>query len=104
MVKKKMKLVYNIVVGLLLLGGIVWVSSKFVHLGNIEFTDNAQVKQQIVPINSRIQGFVRKIYFKEYQRVRKGDTLVMIEDVEYRYRLAQAKADFQNAKIGRAHV
>ncbi|MEI6695217.1 MAG: HlyD family secretion protein [Bacteroidota bacterium] len=101
MVKKKMKLAYNIVVGLLLLGGIVWVSSKFVHLGNIEFTDNAQMKQQIVPINSRIQGFVRKIYFKEYQRVRKGDTLVMIEDVEYRYRLAQAKADFQNAIIGK---
>jgi len=101
MVKKKMKLAYNIVVGLMLLGGIVWVSSKFVHLGNIEFTDNAQVKQQIVPINSRIQGFVRKIYFKEYQRVRKGDTLLVIEDVEYRYRLAQAKADFQNAIIGK---
>lgn len=101
MVSKKMKLGYNIVVGLLLLGGIVWVCAKFVHLGNIEFTDNAQVKQQIAPINSRIQGFIKKIYFKEYQRVKKGDTLVVIEGMEYRYRVAQAKADYQNTIIGK---
>jgi membrane fusion protein (multidrug efflux system) len=101
MVSKKMKLGYNIVVGLLLLGGIVWVCAKFVHLGNIEFTDNAQVKQQITPINSRIQGFIKKIYFKEYQRVKKGDTLVVIEDAEYRYRVEQAKADYQNTIIGK---
>lgn len=101
MSKKKMKIVYNIVVGLLLFGGIVWVCSKFVHLGNVEFTDNAQVKQQIVPINSRVQGFIKKIYFKEYQRVNKGDTLLVIEDAEYRYRVAQAEADYKNAIIGK---
>ena len=101
MEKKKMKLVYNVVVALLLVGGIGWVCAKFVHLGNVEFTDNAQVKQQIVPVNSRIQGFIKKIYFKEYQRVNKGDTLVVIEDLEYRYRVAQAQADYQNAVVGK---
>jgi membrane fusion protein (multidrug efflux system) len=101
MAKKKMKLAYNIVVGLLLVGCIIWVCGKFVHFGNVEFTDNAQVKQQIVPINSRVQGFIKKIYFKEYQRVCKGDTLVLIEDVEYRYRVAQAEADYKNAIIGK---
>ena len=101
MVKKRMKLAYNIVVGLLLLGGIVWVSARFVHLGNVEFTDNAQVKQQIVPVNSRVQGFIRKIYFAEYQQVKKGDTLLVIEDAEYRYRVTQAEADYQNAIVGK---
>lgn len=101
MAKKRMKLVYNIVVGLLLLAGIIWVCAKFVHFGNVEFTDNAQVKQQIVPVNSRVQGFIKKILFEEYQRVNKGDTLVVIEDVEYRYRVAQAEADYQNAVIGK---
>lgn len=101
MVKKRMKLVYNIVVGLMLIAGIVWVFSKFIHLGNIEFTDNAQVKQQIVPVNTRVQGFVKKVYFKEYQRVNKGDTLLLIEDAEYRFRLAQAEADYQNAIVGK---
>jgi membrane fusion protein, multidrug efflux system len=101
MVKKRMKLVYNIIVGLLLVCGIIWVCSKFVHLGDVEFTDNAQVKQQIVPINSRVQGFIKKIYFKEYQHVNKGDTLMVIEDVEYRYRVAQAEADYKNAIVGK---
>lgn len=96
-----MKRAYNIVVGLFLLGGIVWVSAKFVHFGDVEFTDNAQVKQQIVPVNSRVQGFVKKIYFKEYQRLNKGDTLLVIENIEFRYRLAQAEADYQNAIIGK---
>lgn len=98
---RKMKFVYNIVVVFLLAGSVFWVCAKFVHLGNVEFTDNAQVKQQIVPINSRVQGFIKKINFNEYQNVKKGDTLVVIEDVEFRYRLAQAQADYQNAIIGK---
>jgi membrane fusion protein, multidrug efflux system len=98
---KKKKLVYNVVVGLLLAGCIFWVCARFVHLGNVEFTDNAQVKQQIVPINSRVQGFIKKIYFDEFQNIKKGDTLVVIEDAEFRYRLAQAQADYQNAIIGK---
>jgi len=101
MSKKKKKLIYNVVVGLLLFGCIVWVCAKFVHLGNVEFTDNAQVKQQIVPVNSRVQGFIKKICFKEYQRVKKGDTLVIVEDAEYRYRIAQAEADYKNAIVGK---
>lgn len=101
MATKTKKLVFNIVVGLLLVGGIMWVFSHFVHLGNVEFTDNAQVQQQIVPVNSRVQGFIKAIRFKEYQPVHKGDTLVLIEDAEFRFRLAQAEADYQNALIGK---
>ena len=98
---KKRKVSYNIIVGVLLIGCIGWVCSRFVHLGNVEFTDNAQVKQQIVPINTRAQGYIKKIYFTEYQPVHKGDTLLVIEDAEYRFRLAQTKADYQNAIAGK---
>ena len=79
----------------------VWVCSKFVHLGNVEFTDNAQVQQQIVPVNSRVQGYVKEIRFKEYEQVKKGDTLVIIDDSDLRLRVAQARADYQNALSGR---
>ena len=100
MERKKKKLIYNVVVSLLLIAGLVWVCSHFVHLGSVAYTDNAQVKQLIVPVNSRVQGFIKKIYFDEYQEVRKGDTLALIEDSEFRFRLAQAEADFQNAISG----
>lgn len=79
----------------------VWVCSKFVHFGNVEFTDNAQVQQQIVPVNSRVQGYVKEIRFKEYEPVKKGDTLVIIDDSDLRLRVAQARADYQNALSGR---
>lgn len=99
--KKTKKLVFNILVITLLAVAIGWVCSRFVHLGHVEYTDNAQVKQLIVPVNSRVQGFVKKIYFEEYRKVHKGDTLALIEDAEFRFRLAQAEADYQNALSGK---
>ncbi len=80
----------------------VWVGSKFIHLGNVEFTDNAQVRRQIVPVNSRVQGYIREIRFKEFEKVRKGDTLVIIDDADMRLNVARANADYQNALAGRS--
>ena len=101
MTQKTKKLIYNIFACILLLGAISWVCEKFIHLGNVEFTENAQVKQLIVPVNSRVQGYIKEVRFDEYQKVQKGDTLVIIEDVEYRYMVAQAEANLANAKSGK---
>ena len=79
----------------------LWVGSKFIHLGNVEFTDNAQVRRQIVPLNSRVQGYIKEIRFKEYEKVKKGDTLVIIDDADMRLNVARANADYQNALAGR---
>ena len=99
---KTKKLIYNSLVVIALVVCLVWVWSKFVHLGSVEYTENAQVRQHIVPVNSRVQGFVREIRFDEFQPVKKGDTLVIIEDAEFRYRLAQAEADCQSARTGKS--
>lgn len=80
---------------------LIWVMCKFTHIGNAEYTDNAQVKQQIVPVNSRVQGYIKEIRFNEYERVKKGDTLIIIDDSDMRLRLAQARADYQSAQAGR---
>ena len=77
------------------------VGRKFIHLGNVEFTDNAQIEQQIVPVNSRIQGYIKEIRFKEYEYVKRGDTLVIIDDADMRLQVARANADYQNALAGR---
>lgn len=98
---KRNKLISNIILTIVILGGIIWVCSRFVHLGNVEYTDNAQIKQHITPINTRVQGFIKKIYFDEYQPVHKGDTLLIIEDSEFRLRLAQAEANYLNATAGK---
>lgn len=100
--RKTRKIVYNTLVVALLAGGLAYVCSRFIHWGRVEFTDNAQVKQHITPVNTRVAGFIKKICFDEYQPVRKGDTLLLIEDAEFRLRLAQAEADLANAQAGRS--
>ena len=100
MKKRTKKIVFNVIVGLLVVVVLAWVAGKFIHLGNVEWTDNAQVKQLIIPVNSRVQGFISEVRFDDFQDVKKGDTLAIIEDTEFRYRLAQAEADYQNALKG----
>lgn len=102
MKKRVKKTLSGILVIVVLLGGVIWVSSKFIHLGSVEYTDNAQVHQHIVPVNCRISGFIKEIRFDEYTHVKQGDTLVIIEDSEFRLRLAQTKADYQNALAGKS--
>lgn len=95
------KLIYNAVIVALLVIGLAYVCSRFIHLGDVEYTDNAQIKQHITPVNTRVQGFIKKIYFEEYKPIHKGDTLLVIEDSEFKLRLAQAEADLANALAGR---
>lgn len=101
MTRRTRKLIYNTLACLLLAGSLLWVCEKFIHLGRVEYTENAQVKQLIVPVNSRVQGFLKEVRFEEYSHVEKGDTLAIIEDVEFRYLVAQAEANLENALTGR---
>ncbi|MDE6321395.1 MAG: HlyD family secretion protein [Muribaculaceae bacterium] len=98
--RSKKILSYTITIAVVLAAAF-WVVSRFIHLGNVEFTDNAQVKQQIVPVNCRVQGYIKEIRFNEYEPVKKGDTLVIIDDTDMRLNMAQARADYQNALAGR---
>lgn len=98
--RKIRRIISNTIVVIAILIAFVGVCTRFFHFGRVEYTDNAQVRQHIVPINSRIQGFIKKVYFDEYQQVHKGDTLALIEDAEFVLRLAQAEADYRNAISG----
>lgn len=91
-------IIYNTVIILLLLGGVAYVVLQFTHFGRIEYTDNARVCQYIAPQNTRVPGFIREIRFESYQHVHAGDTLVIIEDSEFKLRLAQAKSDLARAE------
>lgn len=99
-----LRIVYNVVVLLIVAAGTYLVVDHFVHFGKGEYTDNATVQQHITPVNTRVSGFIKEIRFAEYQQVHKGDTLVIIEDSEFRLRLAQAEADLANALAGKQAV
>ena len=102
--KKLIKRIYNVVVILFFVGAVVWTFSHFVHGSGVEYTDDAQVCRHIIPINTRVQGFIKEIRFSDFQHVKKGDTLVVIEDAEYRLQLAQAAAGLRGSKAGSSVV
>lgn len=99
MKNKAKKVLSNVVIIAIVAAGIVWVCSHFFHLGNVEWTDNAQVRRNIVPIHSRVQGYVQKICFDDFQEVKQGDTLVIIDNSEYQLRVTQADAAYQRSLV-----
>lgn len=101
MKQKTRRRLQNAGVILLIIAGFAWIAYKFIGFSSSTYTDNAQVYQRIVPVNSRVQGFVKEVRFDDYTPVRKGDTLVVIEDADYRLQVAQAKANLQNALSGK---
>jgi membrane fusion protein (multidrug efflux system) len=102
--RKTRRLLQNIFVMLVLAIGLWWIAAEFIKFNVSTFTDNAQVSRQIVPINARVQGFIKEIRFDEYTFVHKGDTLIIIDEAEYALALAQAEARLQNAVSGKSTV
>jgi len=91
----------NYAIPALLLCLVAWVLYKFDFFRSDYATDNAQIRRQIAPINSRVQGYVRDISFQEYTHVTQGNVLFVIDDSEYTLRLAQAEANDEMAAAGR---
>ncbi len=102
--KKLVKRLYNVVITVILLVIIGLICSRFIHPGDVEYTDDAQVWRHITPINARVGGFIKEVRFEDYQRVHKGDTLVIIEDAEFRLALAQAEAGLRGSRSGSGAV
>ena len=84
--------------------GLYAIISLFVDYKSSETTDDAQVEQYLSPVNIRVPGYIKKIYFTEHQHVRKGDTLLVLEDDEYRICLKEAEAALMDARSGRKVV
>lgn len=99
----KKNLIGKIVAICLLLAGIIVIVMMFCD-NRYERTDDAQVEQYISPVNVKVSGYIREIRFTEHQHVRKGDTLLVIDDREYAIALQQAEASLMDARSGRKVV
>jgi membrane fusion protein (multidrug efflux system) len=60
-------------------------------------SDNAQIEGHIIPILTRVGGYVGSVTVEDDQAVRAGQVLVTIDDRDLRARLEQAEADLANA-------
>jgi membrane fusion protein (multidrug efflux system) len=70
----------------------IYFIQYLIHNSNYEETNDAQVEQYINPVSARAGGYITKVTFEEHQDVKAGDTLVIIDNREYKERLAEAEA------------
>ncbi len=72
--------------------------TKWHHAQLHEEQDDAQIAANISPIIPRISGYVREVRVTDNQIVKKGDTLLVLDDRDQRIKLAQAEAALATAE------
>jgi membrane fusion protein, multidrug efflux system len=55
-------------------------------------TDDAYLQSDLTPISAKVTGYVRELPIQDYERVRKGQVLARLVDVDYRAAVAEAQA------------
>lgn len=99
--KQRMRQVITSAIGLaILLWALVKIVGIFIDYTTNESSNDAQIEQYISPVNLRASGYIKKIYFTEHQMVKKGDTLLVLDDREYLIRVMEAEAALKDAKAG----
>ena len=63
-----------------------------------EVTDDAYIHADITPLSAQVGGDIRRVAVNDFQRVKKGDLLVEIDDADYKARVAQAAAALAQAE------
>ncbi|MEO7767460.1 MAG: HlyD family secretion protein [Ferruginibacter sp.] len=95
--KKKSK-AFIIVLVLLVVCGAWFGFTKYIYGLHHEDTDDAQVEANISPVIPRVAGFVKAIRVKDNQQVKKGDTLLILDDRDLVIKLQQAEAALATAQ------
>lgn len=91
----------NMVCILLAFSGISWTVNYFWKYVNYEITNDAVVDQYITPVNIRVSGYINEVRFTEHQHVKAGDTLLILDDREYRIKLKDAEAALLDARASK---
>jgi len=91
----------KIIIGVVAIAVVIalsWAIKTFIYSRGHETTDNAQVDGHIVPVLAKVGGYVTAVLVQDNDSVRKGHTLVRIDDEEYKVKVAQAEADLAAAQ------
>jgi membrane fusion protein, multidrug efflux system len=94
--KKKNKVFMIVLIVLVLVGGAFGLT-KYIHSLHHEETDDAQVEASISPVIPRISGYVTEIRVRDNQRVKKGDTLIVLDNRNELIQVDQANAALASA-------
>ena len=74
-------------------GFVFYNNSKYVS------TEDAYVDTTIVTVSPKVNGQLVKVYVDDNQKVKKGDLVAEIEDNDYKAKLAQVRAKYNQAML-----
>lgn len=97
--KKRIRnIILNCITILLAIIAIIWVGNLFYRYYRYEITNDATVEQYITPLNVRVSGYIKEVRFTEHQFVNEGDTLLILDDREFRIKEKDAEAALLDAE------
>ncbi len=96
--KKKKSLVFPIILSVLVLVGGFFGYRIYNFIQSHEDTDDAQIAANLSPVISKISGYVSEIRVKDNQYVKKGDTLIILDNKDQKLMVEQAKAALGTAE------
>lgn len=89
---------FAVIFAVLILGGGIYGTIKYLHSLKHEETEDAQIESRISPVISRVSGYISEIRVQDNQQVKKGDTLLILDDRDFKLRVLQAEAAMEAAK------
>jgi membrane fusion protein (multidrug efflux system) len=92
MEKKKTNTKFIIILSVLIVLGGTYGTFKYLHSLSHEETDDAQIEKNMNPIIPRVSGYVSKVFIKDNDYVKKGDTLFTIDQKDYQLKIDEATA------------
>lgn len=95
---KKRSKAFIIVLILLVVGGGGFGLKSYLHGLSHEETDDAQVEASISPVIPRISGYISEIRVQDNQMVKKGDTLMILDNRDLVIKVEQAEAALATAQ------
>lgn len=90
-------IVITVIAMVLILAGAVYFFQYWKYSAHYEETNDAQIESYINPVSARAGGYIQRVCFDEHQLVKQGDTLVVLDNREYRAQLEAAEAAMDDA-------
>ena len=97
--KIKSKIAFVIITILLVFAGFYLIKEM-----QYESTDDAYVETTTVNVAPKVSGEILEVYVTDNQKVNAGDLVAIIDDADYKVKLAQANANYEKIKFDQANA
>ena len=78
--------------------------NRWTGAARLESTDDAFVNGDVTPLSARISGYITQVAVNDFQRVKKGDLIAVIDPSDYEAQLELAKANLAAAQATLANL